>query len=116
MASRTCIGVQSEWALNITAAAPLTNGADKDVPLPVRYESLLAFTPHVDTPRAHKQHEQRPPGHNIGACANQTQIGRFGENLPFESTFLDGQTLKGPLKQIRYHIEVYHQIAATFFF
>ena len=47
----------------------------------------------LDTLGAHKQHEQRPHGLDIGACRNRPQIGRFGENLPFESTFLDEQTL-----------------------
>ena len=53
----------------------------------------------LDTLGAHKQHDQRPHGLDIGACRNGPQIGRFGENLAFESTFLEKQTL---LKRFRF--------------
>ena len=45
----------------------------------------------LDTLGAHKQHDQRPHGLDIGAWRNRQQIGRFGED---QTTFLDGQTLK----------------------
>ena len=63
-----------------------------------------------------QQRKQRPHAYNIPACEFSTLTLDFGEKSAVESTFLDGQTLKGAFRGDGSHLPRYRQMVLHFFF